>query len=124
MSEKGKSNEEESEKHEEPSTSREIDPELDIRSEKFNPLKALLSPQTIIPYPNAPTLDNIAIFESKLKKRALKQSEKNVKSHEKQTHTAQPSTSSSYIQDELTLATRRFLPHQGKLVCAFAIHNI
>lgn len=110
--------------YEQPSTSSRplIDPELDIRSEKFNPLKALYTPYPLIPYPDVRLHDNIASFEASVKKRALVQSEHNVKINEKRRHNTHPSTSSSYEKEELTLATRRFLPHQGKGVCAFANH--
>lgn len=45
-----------------------IDPELDIRSELFNPLKALLSPEIQIPVKDAPQYDNVAQYESAMKK--------------------------------------------------------
>lgn len=40
------------------------DPELDIRSEYFNPLKALLSPELHMPIKDAPMYNNIAHYES------------------------------------------------------------
>lgn len=45
-----------------------IDPELDIRSEHFNPLKALYAPEIDIPVKNAPHYNNIAHYESALKR--------------------------------------------------------
>lgn len=46
---------------------RKICPELDIRSELFNPLKALLSSDTPIPVEDAPLFNNIAHYESALR---------------------------------------------------------
>lgn len=40
------------------------DEELDICSEKFDPLKALNAGKAVIPIPDAPTLDNLAKFET------------------------------------------------------------
>lgn len=45
-----------------------IDPELDIRSELFNPLKALLSPEIRIPIKNAPQYNNVAHYESAMRR--------------------------------------------------------
>lgn len=45
-----------------------IDPELDIRSELFNPLKALLSPEIQIPIKDAPYYNNVAHYESAMKR--------------------------------------------------------
>lgn len=94
-----------------------IDPELDIRSEKFNPLKALLSPNTIIPYPDEKIYDNIAAFEAKLRKQTLKTTDDNVKKKEnpfKRTSQASTSTATDEQQFDELLTTRRFLPHQGE----------
>lgn len=44
------------------------DPELDIRSEYFNPLKALLSPELHMPIKDAPMYNNIAHYESTMKR--------------------------------------------------------
>lgn len=41
-----------------------IDPELDVRSERFNPLKALYSPDTPVPLKDVKIYDNVAQFES------------------------------------------------------------
>lgn len=41
-----------------------IDPELDFRSERFNPLKALYSPDTPATIKNVKLYDNLAQFES------------------------------------------------------------
>lgn len=48
-----------------------IDPELDIRSDKFNPLKALLTTEKLVLNENAPIYDNIAVFESRMKRAML-----------------------------------------------------
>lgn len=48
----------------------DFDPELNIRSELFNPLKALLSPETPIPVENAPQYNNVAHYESALKRQS------------------------------------------------------
>lgn len=40
------------------------DPELDVCSKEFNPIKALLASKATVPYPNAPIYDNIAKFEA------------------------------------------------------------
>lgn len=45
----------------------DIDPELDICSAKFNPLKALLTDEKLVLHENAPIYDNISIFESRTK---------------------------------------------------------
>lgn len=45
-----------------------IDPELDIRSELFNPLKALLSPEIKISIKDAPMYNNVAQYESEMRK--------------------------------------------------------
>lgn len=45
-----------------------IDPELDIRSEHFNPLKALYAPEIDIPIQNAQLFNNLAHYESALKR--------------------------------------------------------
>lgn len=47
----------------------EIDPELDIRSEHFNPLRALYAPEIFIPVKNPPLYNNLAHFESAMKRR-------------------------------------------------------
>lgn len=44
----------------------EIDPELNIHSDQFNPLKALLSEEKLALDENAPVYDSISIFESRL----------------------------------------------------------
>lgn len=44
------------------------DPELDILSDQFNPLKALLSETKLKLHENAPIYDNVAIFESRMKR--------------------------------------------------------
>lgn len=46
----------------------EEDDELNITSENFNPLKALYSKNMKLPVKNVKRLDNLAIFESRLKK--------------------------------------------------------
>lgn len=46
-----------------------IDPELDIRSERFNPLKALYSPDIPVSIENAKIYDNISQFESNVIKK-------------------------------------------------------
>lgn len=45
-----------------------LDPELDIKSEKFNPLKALTSPDFVLPVEKAKIFDNVAAFEYHWKK--------------------------------------------------------
>lgn len=50
------------------SSEAKYDPELDIRSEFFNPLKALYSPDTPIPVKDAPIYNNVAEFESMLRR--------------------------------------------------------
>lgn len=44
------------------------DEELDIRSDKFNPLKALYSDKFKVPFEGAQALDNVGMFMSRLKK--------------------------------------------------------
>lgn len=58
------------------STQREphsYDPELDIRSKHFNPLKALYAPSIPLPTENVPVYNNLAHFESTMKMRQEKQ---------------------------------------------------
>lgn len=50
------------------SATTDIDPELDIHSDKFNPLKALLTEEKLVLHENAPIYDNISIFESRMKR--------------------------------------------------------
>lgn len=54
------------------STTINIDPELDIRSDKFNPLKALLTEEKLVLQKNAPIYDNISMFESRMKRTNLR----------------------------------------------------
>lgn len=46
-----------------------VDPELDIRSAQFNPLKALYASSVPLPNENAPIYDNISQYESAMKLR-------------------------------------------------------
>lgn len=48
-------------------TEYEIDPELDIRSEYFNPIKALYAPEIHMSLPNAKLYDNVAQYEAAMK---------------------------------------------------------
>lgn len=41
-----------------------FDPELDVKSDKFNPLKALTSSDFVLPVEKAKIFDNVAVFES------------------------------------------------------------
>lgn len=41
-----------------------VDPELDVTSDKFNPLKALTSAEFVLPVKKAKVFDNVAVFES------------------------------------------------------------
>lgn len=75
---------------EESSTSSEmrienIDPELDIRSELFNPLKALLSPEIQIPIKDAPYYNNVAHYESAMKRQQTGESVSFIFSNTKKT---------------------------------------
>lgn len=54
------------------STTINIDPELDIRSDKFNPFKALLTQEKLVLHKNAPIYDNISMFESRMKRTNLR----------------------------------------------------
>lgn len=49
-------------------SSEAIDPELDIRSEQFNPLKALYASSIQMPVENTPLFNNLAQYESALKR--------------------------------------------------------
>lgn len=49
--------------------SESYDPELDFFSEHFNPLKALSIPGLVPPVPDAYTHDNLAMYESKSKRK-------------------------------------------------------
>lgn len=50
------------------SAKNDIDPELDIHSDAFNPLKALLTEKKLVLHDQAPIYDNIWIFESRMKR--------------------------------------------------------
>lgn len=104
------------------SKSKQIDPELDVRSDKFNPLKALMSTDTWIPIKSAPIYDNLAKYES-----VIKQKESGAKQQENtkekkiltnaiagsSTAKAESTSGAQLSKDELTTVVRRFLPHQG-----------
>ena len=66
------------------------DDSLDVRSDKFEPEKAIYSLKIKLPVENAPVFDNVGKFESKLKniEGAIEKGE---------------------------CSTRKFLPHQGRL---------
>lgn len=80
-----------------------IDPELDIRCELFNPLKALLSPEIQIPTKDAPYYNNVAHYESAMKR------QKSCESSEKQ---AAPKIPLNSYRLEVGKYQRKFLPHQ------------
>lgn len=96
-----------------------IDPELDFRSEQFNPLKALTSDKTYIPVKTAKVFDNIAMFESAMRRQAAMQNPSNTKQTKTKDATAGPSgtTTDRWLGDELTATARRFAPHQGLVIC-------
>ncbi|XP_055314888.1 U7 snRNA-associated Sm-like protein LSm11 [Sitodiplosis mosellana] len=81
-----------------------IDPELDIRSDLFNPLKALLSPEIQIPIKDAPQYNNVAQYESAMRRQQT--GETTTKQH------AAPKMPSKSYRQEIELHKRRFLPHQ------------
>lgn len=49
------------------------DPELDLRNQQFNPLKALYAPSIHVPSQNVPIYNNLAHFESAMKMRQQQQ---------------------------------------------------
>lgn len=60
-------------------TEYEIDPELDIRSEYFNPLKALYAPEIQYPIANPRLYNNVAQYEAAMKREGS--SDNSVSSH-------------------------------------------
>lgn len=50
-----------------------VDPELDIKSGQFNPLKALYASSVHVPIENVPIYNNIAHYESAMKMRQQQQ---------------------------------------------------
>lgn len=74
------------------------DPELDFFSDKFDPLKALMTPGVKVPVPEAGTYDNVSKYESAVH---------GVAAHgTKQTKALQ-------ARAEGTMSERNFLPHQS-----------
>lgn len=98
------------------------DPELDVRSEQFNPLKALYSDQMFSPYKKVPLYDNLAMFEAAMRKQEI--NEQNAarrqagaqQSSEEASAGPSGSASSRWLKDELDVVARRFQPHQGSFI--------
>lgn len=96
----------------------DYDPELDILSEQFNPLKALTTSKIFnLPRQNAPIYNNLAQFESAMKKQQMNATDPSTaKKHQNMPESKGDSGaahSNRWLKDELTTTTRRFLPHQG-----------
>lgn len=89
-----------------------LPPEIDLRSELFDPLKALYADEKYFRFKNVKVYDNIAQFESAMKG--------NIVGKPKQ---GAASTSKSQSDHTVTDATRvrRFLPHQG--LCGIVVRD-
>lgn len=75
------------------------DATLDLRSDQFDPLKALYATNMQLPHPNATIFDNIGKFESWLNTNKLK----------KDGETTRPKVA----ENDEPIFERRFLPHQS-----------
>lgn len=90
------------------------DEELDATSEKFNPLKALYSKNIKLPFKNVKRMDNVSIFESRIKKAGGSLDvdlEKVVKHIKKQDDKQELIDKEKY---HVTAMGRKFLLDQGK----------
>lgn len=72
---------------------------VDVCSEKFDPLKALYSKKVRLPNPNAPTLDNLAVYSAKQKQPAPRPA---------------PPPKKPDVEQLAAKNRSRFLPHQRK----------
>lgn len=92
----------------------EYDPELDIKSKQFNPLKVLMSPKIDVPVANAPVYDNCAMYEAAALRaeNKLKNTAKTTADRGKETSSMGRGNTDRWFKDELSTA-RRFAPHQG-----------
>lgn len=97
------------------------DPELDVRSEQFNPLKALTSQQMIPPYKKVPIYDNVSMFLSAMRKREMEK-EKTMSGNPNQPGPS-GSAPSRWLKNELDVVARQFAPHQG-LVIRYCMLNL
>lgn len=82
-----------------------VDPELDIASDKFSPMRALKSPSFTLPVKNAKIFDNVAKFETHWKRL-----------NEKEDETAKQGTRNDSKKrqiEQMSGNVRRFQPHQG-----------
>jgi len=97
---------------------KDIDPELDITNEKFNPLKALYSKEIKIPSKKLIKFDNTSQFEVALKKignifEIIPRTVSHTKNENKETTTSANLSTNKYLAE---VSSRRFLPHQCKLL--------
>lgn len=82
-----------------------LPPELDIRSELFDPLKALYSNDIYIPVKNARIYDNIGKYESEMNR--PKDDKTNTQKADNKVAKKNP------FAEAQNSGVRRFLPHQG-----------
>lgn len=75
------------------------DATLDLRSDQFDPLKALYATSMQLPHPNATIFDNIGKFESWLNADKLKKND--------------GTTRPKVAENDEPIFERRFLPHQS-----------
>lgn len=101
----------------------DIDPELDVRSPQFNPLKALTSPKVWIPDKKAPVYDNLAQFEGALRKQELQKNNPDGAGPSQSKRTSQKDAAgpsggagNKWFADDLSTMARRFAPHQGSMI--------
>lgn len=103
--------------HKSDSEDSEIDPELDVRSEQFNPLRALTSSKTWLPKKDAPVFDNLAVFEANVRRQAEKLNAPDgvgsSKSKRSGDRDAAGPSGNKWFNEELSTIARRFAPHQG-----------
>lgn len=91
-----------------------IDPELDVTSPHFNPVKALESKETKIPFPKAKIFDNIGVLSSKFDKLGGVDVDINKPGP---SGIRKPQSAGDNISPKKELVKgRRFLPHQRKLI--------
>lgn len=101
----------------------DIDPELDLRSAQFNPLKALTSAKVWIPDKKAPVYDNLAQYEGAIRKQELLKNNPDGAGPSQSKRTAQkdgagPSgrAGNKWLPEDLSTMARRFAPHQGSMI--------
>lgn len=94
-----------------------LPPELDIRSELFDPLKALYSDEIYIPVRNARIYDNIGKYESEMNR--PKGDGKKSSPRKRATTSSVDGAKKNPFEQAGSSGVRRFLPHQGLYINVF-----